>query len=500
MSHIQIIFKDSSQNSKRLEIKTVKKIRTIEKEGELPVILLTLDISEYQSICELKFCEVIRDNKLFFDGIVTNLIIQGSLIEITARTKDTITNFQSTETEKEVQGMIDNFREENPEIFTKTSVEECSKTGIRTTSSLKAPSETPFPIDSYIICDSLKIEESKEMPISEVNLSIKAAWISKKEGAVNLSTKIENRFKMARINTLTPTKLENSWPEFGDRIRSNGTAATKYMISSSRLRETELQLFPAISIDEKIPPLKLSKHIYENRLQIAWDFEQYMNETIHINLCTATTSKGTAKSIRINLGNVQGYIDDPYQTSFFRNRNGRAILNEIIKSIADYVTLSWRNIEVSFDMIGTNSNANLSCKDWVQIQGRNYKIIQIEREIDSDKEIIRAKARAFGIDISRTETNPPVLDLVEERPVDLSVDDVIEDIAVQNEADVQYEKLLKFISTSKKDNSINQRNYKSLINSFLNENQTKIQIITKPIKTEHCEKKIIGPINLTWNI
>ena len=56
--------------------------------------------------------------------------------------------------------------------------------------------------------------------------------------------------------------------------------------------------------------------------------------------------------------------------------------------------------------------------------------------------------------------------------------------------------MLNFILRLKTENKINKNNYKSLINSFLHENQTKIQIVTRPLKTEHCEKKVIEPITV----
>ena len=495
MSKIVCIFKTSDSDKSGVEAKTVQNIYLLEQEGEYPKAVIRMSSVEYNALKSSEFCDITRDEKLFFKGKICSLTLMGEIMEFELTT-DIKGDFFPEKIRRESADIVEKFKEENPELFTKISTEEFLRTGECVSAKIDAPETPPIEIDNNVVEGTLVSEKSINTPISEINLSLKAAWMSKRQGMVPISTKIEKRFKMARINTITPKKLESSWPEFGDRIRINGTTATKYMIASSRLRKSSVQTFPSIVIDDSIPKLRLNKHIYENRLLISWDFDQYMNESIAVRILSdAKMPQGRSKILNVNLRNVQEYIETPSSTSFFRSKNGTAILNAIVKSIADFMVLSWRNIEISCELNDDETIANLSCKDWVKLRNKTYKVTKIEREISSRKNVIKIKAQAFS---SKFPANLSMSEIVipQEKAKILTPEDIVEDILVSNEADTQYEKLLNFISKLKIENKINKNNYKSLINSFLHENQTKIQIVTRPLKTEHCEKKVIEPITV----
>ena len=498
MSKIVCTFKMSESGTSGVDAKTIQNIYLLEQEGEYPKAVIRMNISEYQALKSFEFCDITRDEKLFFKGKICSLTLMGETMEFELTT-DIKGDSCSEKIRRESADIVEKFKEENPELFTKISTEEFLRTGESVSANIKSPENYPIEIDNNVVEGTLSSRKVLDAPISEVNLSLKAAWISKRQGMVPISTKIEKRFKMSRINTLTPKKLENSWPEFGERIRSNGTTATKYMIASSRLRKSSVQAFPSVVIDDSIPKLRLKKHIYENRLLISWDFEQYMNESIRIRILSGTNmSQCRCKNLNINLRNVQEYVEKSDSTSFFRSKNGTAILNAIAKSIGDFIVLSWRNIEISCELIEDTRVANLSCKDWVKLHDKTYKITKIEREIGSGKNVVKIKARTFSSKAPANHSIPAIVVSKEETKI-LTPEDIVEDILVSNEADTQYEKLLNFISKLKAENKINKNNYKALINSFLNENQTKIQIVTRPLKTEHCEKKVVEPITVCFD-
>ncbi|MBQ9335558.1 MAG: hypothetical protein IJS10_03375 [Alphaproteobacteria bacterium] len=503
MSKITCIFKNSESATAGIEAQKVTNIYLLEAEGEYPKAVIRLHHSEYKSLNQLEFCDILRDGVLFFKGKVCSIALTHEFMEIELTT-DIRGDFCPEKIRREFADIVEKFKEENPDLFTKISTEEFLRTGEKVLSDIKSPTTQPVEIDEHIVDGTLKFERAVDAPLTEVNLRLSAAWISRRDGLIPISTKIEKRFKMSRINTLTPKKLENSWPEFGDRIRSKNncsekTTPTKYTIASSRLRKMSMQDFPAIVIDKSIPKIYLRKHIYENRLLLSWDFEQYMYESICVNIFAHKSGyKGACKTLNINLKNVQEYVENANDTSFFRNKNGNAILNSIVKSVADFLISSWRNIEISCELIENETTGNLSTKDWIKLRNKSYKIVKIEREFDSNKRTLKLKARAFSYDFRNNEDTINIA-LPDEKPQVIIPEDVIADIAVSNEADTQYNKLLQFISEQKRENKINKDNYKTLINNFLNEHQTKIQIETKPLKIAHCEKKIIEAMNIYLN-
>lgn len=481
-----------------VEAKNIQNIYLLEQEGEYPKAVIRMERDEYKALKAFEFCDITRNGELFFKGKVSSYMFVNNIMEIELTT-DIKGDFCLEKIRREPADIVEKFKEENPELFTKISTEEFLRTGEKVCANIKSPDNLPVEIDDNIIDGTLISKETIDTPVSEVNMLLKAAWISKREGMIPISTKIEKRFKMSRINTLTPKKLESSWPEFGNRIRSNGTTSTKYMVASSRLRESDVQAFPAIVIDSSIPKLRFKKHIYENRLLISWNFEQYMNESVNIRILgEAKVLKRRSRTLNVNLRNVQEYIENPGSISFFGTRNGNTILNAIVKSVGDFMELSWRNVEISCELIDNEKIANLSCKDWVRLRNKNYKVTRIEREISSGKTVTKMKARAFSADFLPNRYISEIV-IPDAKPKILTPEDIVEDIVVSNEADVQYEKLLKFIAKLKLENKINKNNYKLLINNFLNENQTKIQIVVRPLKTEHCEKKFIEPIEVRFS-
>ncbi|MDR1390999.1 MAG: hypothetical protein LBI95_01340 [Holosporales bacterium] len=537
---------------------TAKKIYILESEGDYPKALIKLDASEYCKLSKFEVCEIKRDGELFFKGRVLSIALQGNEMEVELTTNMSIDDVLPPKEQFQSLNLFEKFKNDNPELFRPVSNEEFSRIGEKSTSSIVAPDGEIIDIkDDAIIEKTLRVEQSNSLPINEVKVEVQASWIARESGDVNLSAKIENRFKMAKVNTLTPKKLENSWPDFGKRISSKTSKTTKYFIGSSKLREIYAQGMPKITIDKTIPQLSLMKHVFDNKLMISWDYDQYITETVSLDIinnlnapretrmCEAMaptlgvldqlnfnifSKKGSKKireqwcetscqgrranasldnssetpcynsrgpflknkkSVRINLKNVQEYIENAYESSFFRSTTGNLLLNEILKSIGNYIAISLRNIEISLELLENDELKNLSCKNWITIRGVNYKVTQIERIIDSTHNMLRIKAGAFGFNFPNNKFIEPIK-LPKEQKKEPYAEDIIQDISVQNDADGQYEKLLKYISSLKQKKEITFSNYKSLITKFLNENQTKLQITAKPLKTEHCKKKFIN--------
>jgi hypothetical protein len=489
MPKMKLVFKKEETD----EIYTttdVKNARTVEREGSLPECVIGLQIDVYDIIKTYDTCDVFYFDKHFFAGQISAFFFEGEKFEVELVTKTFEDSIPKTELEEEAVNVLAKFRRENPEIMVQTSMKQVTRDGrIKDDQMLDSNSKTTD-VTQEIAQDSLKIEESKGSEISEVSLDISASWIAKIEGGVGLSSAIANRFRCGKINTLTPAKLIDSWPSFGDRIanRSNGKC-TKYFIASSRLTidQSMSRLSAPISISEDIPKVRLKHEFFNSKLTLAWEFDQFMSETFSSKIVNKLASGNRKEKLKINLKNVNEYITDPKTGSFFATEIGSLINKDIYKSIGNYIALSMRNIEASCNLHLCEKTLNLICGDWICINERKLKIVHLEHDITPERDKITIKAAGFS-------TILPTLDFLHPPPfeppkyIEFRPEDVIHDISIQNDGSRQYEKLVNYIAEQMVNKKINLSNYKSLISKFLNKNQTKIRIVTKPLKTEHRKK------------
>ncbi|MDR1609376.1 MAG: hypothetical protein LBR78_00775 [Holosporales bacterium] len=467
----------------------VLNLQIIEQEGKIPRAIIEYDIQDHERLKQFDTCRIIRDGITFFNGIITAFVVDTDTVSVELSAAG---NDPPQDNQLSPDDVIGRFRAENPDLFVSASSNEILRTGeIRTSSLLtKQPGRIPS-LDNRIVADSLKIRRLKDMQIGEMNLEILCSWISKRSGSITLSSQIGNRFRLSKVNTLTPRKLIDSWPRFGDHLASNARP-TRYFVSTSRLTKNDELSLPPIVIADDIPKLTLKRYSFDSRLGVAWDYDQFMTETLTMTVLNQRVTRANKKFMRINLKNVQEYVDDDNCHSFFRSKNGRMILDEIQRSVGAYIALSMRNIEISCDIVDTdNTTTNLDCTHWISIKGITCKITGIERKISPFEHRIKIMARGFENTLaSDIPIHPVCLDDVE--VVSPRIDDVIHDIVVQNESDTQYEKLVGYISEQRRLNRITSGNYRRLISNFLTENQTRIQIILKPLKTQHCEKRTIA--------
>ena len=201
----------SDTDTSGIEAKTVQNIYLLEQEGEYPRAVIRLDRSDYKAIKSFEFCDIMRNNELFFKGKVSSYTFENEEMEIEL-TSDIKGDFCPEKIRRESADIVEKFKKENPELFTKISTEEFLRTGEKVYSEIKKPTEAPIKIDNKVIDGTLKIKKSIDTSLSEINLMLKAAWISRRDGMIPLSTKIEKRFKMSRINTITPKTSERYFP------------------------------------------------------------------------------------------------------------------------------------------------------------------------------------------------------------------------------------------------------------------------------------------------
>jgi hypothetical protein len=489
MPKMKLIFKKDDTD----EVYTttdIKNARSVEKEGSLPECVVGLPIEVYDIIKTYDTCDVFYFGKHFFAGQISAFFFEGEKFEVELVTKTWEDSIPKTELEEESVNILAKFRRENPEIMVQTSMKQVTRDGGIKDDKMLEPDSDAADVTSEIIQGSLKTDELKGNEISELSLDISASWIAKIDGWIGLSSAIANRFGGGKINTLTPAKLIDSWPSFGDRIsnRSNGKG-TKYFIGCSRLTidQSMSQLTAPINISEDLPNVRLKHEFFNSKLTLAWEFDQFISETFSSTIINRFASGKKKERLKINLKNVQEYMPDPKAGSFFATEIGKLVSEDIYKSVGNYIALSMRNIEASFNLHPCEKTLKLVCGDWICVNRRNLKIVRLEHDITPKLDKIAVRAAGFNRTLPQLKfLHPPPFD--PPKCLEFGPEDVIHDISIQNDGLRQYDKLIKYISEQRSSGKINASNYKTLISKFLNKNQTKIRIVTKPLKTEHRRK------------
>ncbi|MDR2598612.1 MAG: hypothetical protein LBC25_02735 [Holosporales bacterium] len=470
-----------------------------EIENETPRCIVDLPAAILESHKNYEIGEVIWGDRLLFRGRLSSFFStdrKGLQIELQASADDQKISTKSPE--PIYRDLLEKFRADNPDVSIPLTIDQISRTGDKRSYSIILPESEPIKIDDKILLDSFTMMNYDERAVGEISLELTAAWVARREGDLELSSRISNRFSSGKINTLTPKKLQHSWPDFGDRVsRHKNSRATKYFVGLSRLMRDQsmMTLTPEIVISDDIPRFRLRREFFDNKLILSWGFNQFTTETFRANIKNGDYP--LTKHLKINLHNVQEYIENPMIDSFFSTDIGLSILREIFSGIGSYLALSMRNLEFSFEIPFDEEALQIGCDTWIQIQGYLAKVTKIDFKITNQEKVVKIKAAAF-VEHERLREKmrksallllPPEIPRHED--TGFGVADILHDITVQNDAESQFSKLITYITDLKLSNKINKHNYKSLILSFLNENQTKITIITKPLKTQHHEKRLI---------
>ena len=467
-----------------------------EKEGEIPTSRVTIPIGILPIIKEAEKCVILMDENIVFRGKITSITEGSRTCELAL---EGLAEEAPPDFDDEADEFANLFTDESQKVFANLESFQQNKLGEwQAVSMIKPGNSTFIDLEPLIIKDSLKITTSGKDIVSRIDLDVSAAWISRIEGDLDISSKIAKKFSSGKINTLTPQKLLDSWPGFGDKVSCFSNARqTKYFIGRSKLTpdSSMTQRTADIEIDENIQKFSFKKVFFDNHLTLSWGFDQYIDETVAFKIINTYAKDGASKTIRLNLNNVQKYIDNPEEQSFFSSDIGNRILKYISQMIGNYMAISMRNVSLEFE-IPLQEDAefikNLGPHRWVRINGSIAKITYITYKISELERKISIKAAAFEHDIKPAEDDGFLKFPKIERQICVKPYDVLQDIVVQNEADIQFQKLMKYIEDLKLHKKINKTNYKNLISEFFQENQTKISIVAKPLKTKHCERKIIN--------
>lgn len=470
-------------------------------------------INDPSSVC----CTISNNETVLFRGRITRYVetsdnsLRINLISDYSFKPDESANTTDPDI---IRLFYNNENLEIPEIFCRLNVPYYDRTlsGVATTSATSSllnyfdySADVIHGIEKMIIKDSLKIERSFEDCVSAIELEICASWISRVDGDIDITSKVSNMFRDGRINTLTPKKLEALWPRFGDRLMTTKISGpSKYFVGISRLLpENTLHMnigllsTPTIDIGQidDVKPFNLPRHWYNHRLSICYGYDQGMSETVVAKIVNPLVQNGVAKKIKINLRSVQEFIDDIYAKSFFTKTGiGNKAYKHILEKVGVYIASSMRNVKITFEI---PFREDITCRNWVVINGIHAKITRLN--FMSDTKTIIVEAQGFGSEEIRERIVKNINSLISYRELetldyaqdDVTVSaDIIKSVVVENDGASQIEKLMNFINSMKMLKKLTKENYRQLINKFLSENSTTINIITRPLKTNACISKI----------
>ncbi|MDR0552849.1 MAG: hypothetical protein LBG13_02020 [Holosporales bacterium] len=394
-----------------------------------------------------------------------------------------------------IEKLLYNGKSEIPEIFGQLKIPYYDRVSpVSSIVSIINPQESAVveDIEKSMVKNSMIIKQSCKDCLSAIDLEIDASWLSHVEGDVDITSRIAKKFHGNKINTLTPTNLESSWPRFGTNLASPSSARpSKYYVGHSVLfPENEIHMnrndlrTPKIVIADNVPPFFIKRKWYNHKFSICYAYHQFRKETIKMKIENNYRHSGVRKKVRIDLKNIQEFVESPFSESFFDTDIGIKTYKRIIAMVENYVKISMRDIKISFSM---KYAKGLTCKHWFMFHGVQYKITNLK--IIANKKM-KVEAMAFEKNANLFKIDPPKIE--KKPPREISADDIIYDIAVENDGHTQTQKLLEFINAGKLSGNINKSNYKRAINEFLNKNNTTIKVITKPLKTQYCTHQIFN--------
>lgn len=413
--------------------------------------------------CKYTNCRILINDTVVLDGQINEVKSDGSIYTYIIRT---IVN--SDLIPSNTDGIINKFKTENPNIFC-TKIQKLEQPPVKD-------------IDAWIIKDSVITKINHDLPVYELNLNIKASWLRSVYGAVDLTNKIKYALAGKLLSTITPNKFKHSWFKAFTSLYSNKTSRqTKYFVTHSKLTE---ESNTPITFNNK---LTLRKTDFQYELSIGWEYEQLEYEEIQCKIVNKLVPKTSAKILNIDLHNVQEYISNSYQQSFFKTDNGEKISNIILREAIKYIENSLYNIYVQFRV--PINYSTFSLYQPIELNGNTLYIQELEYVYEAKESYI--SVTCIGSQYKHINGNDIKLKLTNDNQKNVGVGDVIDKIIIQNDADVQIPKVKKFVLE-------NFHNNKNALREFLYNNQTRLIIKTKPLKTSYINKTIYKalPINL----
>ena len=351
-----------------------------------------------------------------------------------------------------------------------------------------------------VLADSLKIGLG-DVPLDAVEVEVKAEWVQKANGELNLFPKIAQSFSNGKINTLTPNALVHHWPKVGDKIGPTKTRKKSgYQVTKSFLEKINpprtggLNLYPTLSPEFSLgpdrKPVRLKRVWFKGELWLDWKYRQKRTEVARFMLHHDFQLKGKIrprhKKLKIQLQNIGEFLPGSDSASFFQTDKGKQVIDHAIEMAKAYLAGTARCIEVEFQVsleqaldIGLDDTVVLK-NDFIPGGCLEGKVMEYRFEINEQERVVwvRLGVAAGAIEAEKSaisflsyEGQQPTQGII--NPEALTVEDFVKHIHVHGSAEDQIRHLLDF-----------QNNEKASLEGLLSEQVTSVDVELLDLRTQ----------------
>lgn len=385
---------------------------------------------------------------------------------------------------------------------------------------------------NQILKDSFRIRLARE-PYRNVKISISAEWIQHLRGYLNVMPLIAQKFKSGVINSFTNIKTGI------EKLFANQSG---YNLIEHKINEIIPDSLPqSEEIETARGKVKLHRFYFDGFLVIGWHLKQKRVETVVANVVNSHQDSGREKSIHINLNAIQlqkeymhwrpfwnfkigdkviygefifecaanhfsslvfdekswnkvqkvpDALQDDSAASFFSTPRGKNAIRYALQKAIALINYSARYIEVTFS-VDAKDFLFVSLNDQITITDPRFKNGSISGKVVKTTFIANDKHKIMQITIGCREENfrTDISDQlnkycselqIEEEKSQITADDIITDINVENPPEEQE----RILSSEPLDSVADLR-------SKLLQHKTKIKLKLHPLNTTKSKAKTV---------
>ncbi|PIZ34306.1 MAG: hypothetical protein COY39_00275 [Alphaproteobacteria bacterium CG_4_10_14_0_8_um_filter_37_21] len=143
------------------------------------------------------------------------------------------------------------------------------------------PHDVGKDITPYVLMDTAAIEQIRA-PLHRIKIVVRAMWVQKGQGAINLFPYIKNAFPDRRVLSLTGDALKASFPSIGQTLGKKMARKTGYTVLSSKLVRCSTTKNDTIPVNIQGRKFFLPVQEYKGHFWVQWSCAYKRKEKIEI--------------------------------------------------------------------------------------------------------------------------------------------------------------------------------------------------------------------------